>query len=29
MVLIGSIEQRSAPVAAFGFLPLLTLGGWL
>jgi len=29
LVLIGSIEHRSATVATFGFLPLLTLGGWL
>ena len=27
--ILGSVEKRSSPVATFGFLPVLTLGGWL
>jgi hypothetical protein len=27
--LVGSVEQRSTPVFTAGFLPMLTLGGWL
>jgi hypothetical protein len=29
LALVGSLEQRSSAVFAVGFLPLLTLGGWL
>ena len=29
LALVGSVEQRSSTVFTVGFLPLLTLGGWL
>ena len=29
LVVVGSVEQRSTPVFAAGFMPVLTLGGWL
>jgi len=29
LTFVGTIERRSAPVATLGFLPVLTLGGWL
>jgi hypothetical protein len=29
LTVVGSLEQRSSSVLAVGFLPVLTLGGWL
>ena len=29
LTLVGSLEHRSSPVFAIGFLPVITVGGWL